>query len=199
VRLPLPVVADGDTYICGTGLKKCILARKSVSDPFPTPGHYASNRVQTHPTTLAALSFPASPFADPAAAASFVSEMELVLLPSIALGGNASPRCLNSAVFKSGISGIACVPIQHHLPPTSQDVRPTSMTKSTSVSSPWPFAASPSTPRTRPRAASASSLLIRPFSTSRDNSPSSRFSAEERTVGDGSCSVNGTRACRAVT
>lgn len=94
-----------------------MLARKSVSDTFPPLRQYASSRVRTHPTTLAALAFPASPFADPAAAASFVSEMELVLLPSIALGGSASPRRLNSAVFKSGISGMACVPNQHHLLP----------------------------------------------------------------------------------
>lgn len=54
-----------------------------------------------------------------------------------------------------------------------------------------PSVPSPLQPLTLSLAESASAWLIRFFDTSRDSSESSFPSADERTVWDGSCSVNG--------
>lgn len=63
------------------------------------------------PTTRAALAIASGsvgpPLALPAAAAIRVSDIELVLLPSIVVWGKVAPSRLNRPSLRSGISGIA--------------------------------------------------------------------------------------------
>lgn len=163
-----------NAHICGTGLKKCI------------------------PTTLEADSKLSGSVADfplacPAAAASFVSEIELVLDPRIVGAGRIEARLRRRASFKAGISGIAYsvrFPFYRNL-----GGEHTSITRSVSLLNPeFPLIKSPSTPVILLIASSPSLAVIRFFSTSLLKRAESLFNAEERTRGEGSWSVNGTRA-----
>lgn len=67
-----------------------------------------AERLVTYPTTRSELLEASSPLRPlPAAEASLVSEIELVLLPRMAEAGSPAPKRWNRPVFISGISGIA--------------------------------------------------------------------------------------------